>query len=119
MKYSLGISNFVEEISRLPNSIISLYFFALTAEEGLFLKKISPCYFLDLCSQMGMSFLFSFAFNSLLFSAICKASSDNHFCLFAFLFLGDRLDPCLLTISQTFLIFDDLDSFENCWESVL
>ena len=30
---------------------------------------------------------------SLLFSAICKASSDNHF---AFLFLGEGLDPCLL-----------------------
>ena len=32
-------------------------------------------------------------FTSLLFSAICKASSDNHF---AFLFLGDGLDHCLL-----------------------
>ena len=31
--------------------------------------------------------------SSLLFSAICKASSDNHF---AFLFLGDGLDHCLL-----------------------
>ena len=32
-------------------------------------------------------------FASLLFSDICKASSDNHF---AFLFLGDSLDHCLL-----------------------
>ena len=32
-------------------------------------------------------------FTSLLFTAICKASSDSHF---AFLFLGDGLDPCLL-----------------------
>ena len=32
-------------------------------------------------------------FASLLFTAICKASSDNHF---AFLFLGDCLDPSLL-----------------------
>ena len=33
---------------------------------------------------------------SLLFSAIFKASSENHFAFFAFLFLGDDLDPCLL-----------------------
>ena len=33
---------------------------------------------------------------SLLFSAICKTSSDNHFAFFAFLFLGDGLDHCLL-----------------------
>ena len=36
-------------------------------------------------------------FASLLFTAICKASSDLiPFCFFAFLFLGDGLDPCLL-----------------------
>ena len=34
-------------------------------------------------------------FASLLFTAICKASSMS-FCLFAFIFLGDSLDPCLL-----------------------
>ena len=33
---------------------------------------------------------------SLLFSAICKASSDNHFAFLHFFFLGDGLDPCLL-----------------------
>ena len=33
---------------------------------------------------------------SLLFSAICKASSDNHFAFFVFLFLGDRFDYHLL-----------------------
>ena len=38
---------------------------------------------LELCIQMVISFLFSFAFHSLLFSSICKASSDNHlaFCI--------------------------------------
>ena len=35
-------------------------------------------------------------FASLLFTAICKASSDSHFAFFAFLFHGDGLDPCLL-----------------------
>ena len=44
MKYSLGISNFLEETSSLSHSIVFLYFFALIAEEGFF---ISPCYSLD------------------------------------------------------------------------
>ena len=60
MKSSLGISNFLEEISSLSHSIVFLYFFALIAEEGFL---ISPCYSLELCIQMGLSFLFSFAFN--------------------------------------------------------
>ena len=35
-------------------------------------------------------------FASHLFTAICKVSSDSHFAFFAFLFLEDGLDPCLL-----------------------
>ena len=46
MKYSLGISNFLEEISSLSHSIVFLYFLALITEEG-FLS--SPCYSLELC----------------------------------------------------------------------
>ena len=38
---------------------IFLCFFALITEEGFL---ISPCYSLELCIQMGISFLFSFAF---------------------------------------------------------
>ena len=34
MKSSLGISNFLEEISSLSHSIVFLYFFALITEEG-------------------------------------------------------------------------------------
>ena len=60
MKYSLGISNFLEEISSLSNFIVFLYFFALITEEGFL---ISPCYSLELCIQMGIFFLFSFAFH--------------------------------------------------------
>ena len=60
MKYSLGISNFLEEISSLSHSIIFLYFFALIPEEGFL---ISPCYSLEICIQMSISFLFSFAFH--------------------------------------------------------
>ena len=40
MKPSLGISNFLEEISSLSHAIVFLYFFALIAEEGFL---ISPC----------------------------------------------------------------------------
>ena len=58
MKCSLGISNFLEEISSLSHSIVLLYFFALIIEEGFL---ISPCYSLELCIQMGIAFLFSFA----------------------------------------------------------
>ena len=84
MKYSLGISNFLEEISSFSHSIVFLYFFALITEEGFL---ISPCYSLKLFTQMGISFLFSFALGSLLFSALCKVSSENHFAFLNF-FLG-------------------------------
>ena len=60
MKVSLGISNFLDEISSLSWSIAFLYFFAVITEEGFL---ISPCYSLELCTQMGISFLFSFAFH--------------------------------------------------------
>jgi len=54
MKYALGISNFLEEISSLSHSVVFLYFFALIAEKGFL---ISPCYCLELCIQMLISFL--------------------------------------------------------------
>ena len=68
MKCSLGISNFLEEISSLSHSIVFLYFFALIAEEGFLL---SPCY-LELCIQMGISFLYTFAFSFSSFLLIAK-----------------------------------------------
>ena len=61
MKCSLGISNFLEEISSLSHSIVFLYFFALITEKDFL---ISPCYYLEFCIQMSISFLFSFAFSS-------------------------------------------------------
>ena len=57
MKCSLGISNFLEEISSLSHSIVLLYFFALITDKGFL---ISPCYYLELCIQMGISFLLFF-----------------------------------------------------------
>ena len=59
MRCSLGISNFLEEISSLSLSVVFLSIFALIAEEG-FLTSL--CYSLELRIQMGISFLFSFAF---------------------------------------------------------
>ena len=59
MKCSFGISDFLEEICSLSHSVVFLYFFALIAEEGFL---ISSCYSLELCIQMFISFLFSFAF---------------------------------------------------------
>ena len=94
MKHSLGISNFLEEISSLSDSILFLYFFALITEDGFL---ISPCYSLELCIQTRISLPFA----SLLFSAICKASSDNHFAFLHFFFLGMFLITASCRLSQT------------------
>ena len=64
MKCSLDISNFLYENSSLSHSVVFLYFFALITEEGFL---ISPCYSLELCIQMLISFLFSFAYASYLY----------------------------------------------------
>ena len=61
-KCSLGISNFLEEISSLSHSVIFLYFFELITEEGFL---ISPCYSLELYIPMDMfPFLLAFCFSS-------------------------------------------------------
>ena len=91
-KCSLGISNFLEDIYSLSHSIVFLYFFALITEEGFL---ISPCYSLKVFIQRGIFFLFSLAVCFSFFSAVCKASSDNHFAFLHFFPLGDGLDPCL------------------------
>ena len=61
MKCSLGISNFLEEISSLSHSIVLLYFFACITEEGFL---VSPCSPLELCLQMVISFFFALCFFS-------------------------------------------------------
>ena len=55
-KYSLGISNFLEEMSSVSHSIVFLYFFALITEEGFLL---SPCYSLELALITEEGFLIS------------------------------------------------------------
>ena len=93
-----SISNFLEDVCSLSHSIVFLYFFSLISEEGFL---ISPCYSLQLCIQMGISFLFSFAFCIFSFSAICKASSGNHFAFLPFLCLGMVLITASCTVSWT------------------
>ena len=84
MKCSLGISNFLEEISSLSHSFVFLCLFALFTEEGFL---ISPCCSLELCIQMDISFLFSLVFHFSSFHSCFKASSDNHFAFLHFFFL--------------------------------
>ena len=59
------------------------------------LSYLSSLFFGTLHSNGYLSFS-SLLFASVLFTAIGRASSDNHFAFFAFLFLGDDLDPHLL-----------------------
>ena len=93
------VSLFLEEIFSLSHSIVLLYLFALITKDGFL---ISPCYSLELCIQMDiyLSF-FHLPFTSLIFSAICKPSSDNHFAFLYFFFLGMVLITASCTVSRT------------------
>ena len=61
MNCSVGISDFLEELSSLSHSVVFFYFFALITEDGFL---ISSCYSLELCIQMLISFPFSLVFHS-------------------------------------------------------
>ena len=98
MKYSLGISNFLEEISSLYHSIVFLYFFALI------LRKAFLSFLAILWNSTFKWIYLSFSpllFASLLFTAICKASSESHFAFLHFFFLGMVLIPVSCTMSGT------------------
>ena len=84
MKYSLCISTFHEDISSLFHDVVFLYFFAMFSSEGFL---ISSCYYLELCIQMCISFLFSFAF--------------KYFAFLNFFFLGVILIIASCTMLQT------------------
>ena len=80
MKCFLGVSNFLEAISSVSQSVLFLYFFPLIADDSFL---ISPCYFWNSafrCLYLSFSPLL---LASLLFTAICKASLDSHlaFCI--------------------------------------
>ena len=74
----LGISNCLEDISSLSHSIVFLYFFALITEE-VFL--ISPCILWNSAFKWVYLSSSPLLFTCLLFTAICKASSDSHFAI--------------------------------------
>ena len=93
MKSSLGISNFLEEISSHSHSVVFLYFFALIVEEGFL---ISPCYSLELCIQMFL-LCFSFLFFSQLF--VRPPQTANAF--LHFFSMGMVLIPVSCTMSGT------------------
>ena len=91
MKCSLGICNFLPEISSCSYSVVFLYIFALITEERFL---ISP---LELCIQMGISFLFSFAFKLLFFSQLFVRPPQKT--ILPFFFLG----MVFITTSYTML----------------
>ena len=86
------VSNFLEAISSLFLSNAFLYFFALIVEEDF---RISPCYSLEVCIQ-GIYLSFLLCLSLLFFSRLFVRTPQTTILLFAFLFLGDGLDPCLL-----------------------
>ena len=76
MKCSLGISNFLEEISSLSHSIVFLYFFALISEEGFL--YLSLLFFRTAFKWIYLSFS-PLPLASLLFSAICYFGGQSSF----------------------------------------
>ena len=69
MKYSVGISNFPEEISSLSHFIVFLYFFAMITEEGFL---ISPVVLWNSAFKWVYLSFSSLLSTSLLFTVICK-----------------------------------------------
>ena len=81
MKCSLDISNFVEEISSLP----ILWFSSISLHWSLRKAFFFPLAILWNSAFKWIYLFFSpLPFASFLFSAICKASSDNHFAFLHF-----------------------------------
>ena len=82
MKCSLGISNFLEEISSLSHSIV----FSISLHWSLRKALLSLLAILRNSAFKWEYLSFSpLPFTSLLFIAICKASSDNHFAFLHFM----------------------------------
>ena len=98
MKCSLGICNFLEEISGLSHSIFSLYFFAVITRKA-FLSLLAILW--NSAFRWVYLFFSPLPLACLLFSAICKAFSDSHFAFLHFFFLGMVLITALCTVSST------------------
>ena len=98
LKYSFGISNFLEEISSLSYSVVFLSLFPLITEAGFLIS-------LAILWNSAFRWVYlSFSplpLASLLFSAFCEASWGNHFAFLHFFFLGMVLITASYTMSQT------------------
>ena len=94
MKCSFGISNFLKEICSLSHSVVFLCIPHLRRISYLSLLVFGTLH-LD---KYILPFLLSFPFFSHLF---CKASSDKHFALLQFFFLGMLLITASCTMLQT------------------
>jgi len=96
MKCSLGISNFLEEISSVSHSIVFLYFLRWSLRKT-FLS------FLAILWNSALKWVY-LSFSPLLlaslFKAICKGSSDNHFAFLHFFFLEMILITASCTVSE-------------------
>ena len=95
MKCSLGISNFLKEISSLSHSFfpsISLHWSLRKAFLSLHIILYNSSFKWEYPSFSPL------LFSSLLFTAICKASSDNHFAFLHFFsmghFIAEIIDHC-------------------------
>ena len=97
MTCSLGISNFLEEISSLSLSIVFLYFFALIAEEGFLILAI-------LWNSAFKWYIFPFllCFSLLSFSQLFVRPPQTAILLFLHFFsMGMVLIPVSCTMSRT------------------
>ena len=96
MKCSLGISNFLEEISSLSHFF---FFFFPSISLHWSLRKA----FLSLLAILWNSAFrcLYLSFSPLLFTAICKASPDSHFAFLHFFSMRMVLIPVSCTMSRT------------------
>ena len=92
MKYSLGSSKFLEEISSLSHSLFSSLSVHWSLRKAFF--SLLAILWNSAFKWVYLSFS-PLPFTSLLSSVIYKISSDNHFAFLHF-FLWDGLDHCLL-----------------------
>ena len=101
MKYSLGIFKFHEKIFSLSHFIFFSYISLHWSVRKTFFSLL--VIFWNSLFKWVHLFFSPLPLASLLFSTIYKPFSDNHFSFFAFLFLGDGLDQCLLQNVRNFL----------------
>ena len=80
---------FLKKSLVFPISIVFLYFFALITEDDLFLSLLAILW----DSAFGWIFPFSLCLSLLFFSQLFVRPPQTAILLFAFLFLGNDLDP--------------------------